>query len=263
MSRVRSAEMPSSSNRSTEKALAIIEILAASRTPMRLLDIAKILNYNQSTTLRFLTSLINSGYVGQEDDSQKYYLTYKISRIANKLNQQQDIPRITHPYLVRLSELYSESACISVEQQFQMVYVDVATGNNQILLSMQQIGGTSPMHCTGNGKLLLTTFDDAKIDQLISKVGLKQFTKNTITTKEALLKELDQVRKNGWAMDNEECEIGVRCIAYPIRNYTGNIIAGLSVTGPINRMQESRITQKQPEMQRIAEEISERLGYQK
>ena len=87
MSRVRSAEMPSSSNRSTEKALAIIEILAASRTPMRLLDIAKILNYNQSTTLRFLTSLINSGYVGQEEDSQKYYLTYKISRIANKLNR--------------------------------------------------------------------------------------------------------------------------------------------------------------------------------
>lgn len=249
-------------NRSTEKALVILETLAHSVEPMRLLDIAHLLNYNQSTTLRFLSSLMNSGYVAQEAETQRYYLTYKISRIANLHNSHQNIPSITHPYLVELSQAFSEFACISVEQQFSMVYIDVANTGDQVLMSRQQIGNTAPMHCTGNGKLLLSTFDEKKLAQLIERVGLRQYTPNTITSGERLREELETIRRMGYAMDNEECELGIRCIAYPIRDYTGQIIAGLSVTGPISRMQDERILHKRPEIERIAREISERLGYQ-
>ncbi len=261
MSRTRKEGEPSTFNRSTEKALSVIELLAIQGGPMRLTDIASRLGFNQSTALRFLSSLINSGYVAQNPQTQQYYLTYKISRIANMLNAHQDIAQITHPYIEQLSEAFGESACISIEQQFKMVYIDVVTGKNKTLLSSQQIGNTSLMHCTGNGKLLLATFSEEKLDQFISEAGLEALTKNTITTKPRLMQELDIIRKNGYALDNEECEIGVRCIAYPLRNYTGNIIAGMSVTGPITRMSKSVIAAKQPMLERISAEISYHLGY--
>lgn len=248
-------------NQSTEKALAIIETLAAAGAPMRLTDIAASLGYNQSTVLRFLSSLINSGYVMQEAGSQKYRLTYKISRIANMLNARQDIARVSHPCLVRLSEEFGESACISIEQQMQMVYIDVATGQNKMLMSMQQVGNTCPMHCTGNGKLLLTTYSEQRLDRLIAERGLERFGPNTITTKEALLRELDGIRRAGYAIDNEECGPGVRCVAYPLRDYTGEIIAGLSVTGPASRVTDEKIAKDRGLIERAASEISQELGY--
>lgn len=252
----------SGANRSTEKALVILETLARSVEPMRLSEIAQLLDYNQSTTLRFLSALMSSGYVAQEPETQRYYLTYKISRIANLHNSHQNIPGITHPYLVELSQIFSEFACISVEQQLSMVYIDVANTGDQVLMSRQQVGNTAPMHCTGNGKLILSTYDEKRLTQFIEQVGLRQYTPNTITDGERLRAELADIRRAGFAVDNEECELGIRCIAYPIRDYTGQIIAGLSVTGPVGRMQEERIRDRKPEMERIARAISERLGYQ-
>ena len=252
----------SGSNRSTEKALAILELLAQSRGSMRLRDISTALELNASTTLRFLASLQNCGYVAQERDTARYYLTYKISRIANLHNSKTELQTITHPYLVELSQRFHEALCISVEHDMTMVYIDVATGPDQMLMSMQHIGNVSPMHCTGNGKLLLLTYSEEQIDKLIREKGLNRFTEHTITTKEALLAELRQVRQEGFAYDNEECEIGSRCVACPIYNYTGSIIAGISVTGPVSRMTPERITAEiKPQLGETARQISEALGY--
>ncbi len=261
MSRTRKDGEPSS-NQSAEKVFTIVEALADSSAPMRLTDIASTVGYNQSTVLRFLSSLIKSGYVAQEPDTQKYYLTYKISRIANKVNAQQNLTRVTHPLLVELSELVGESTCISIEQQMQMVYVDVATGQNQLLLSVQRIGNTCPMHCSGNGKLLLTAYSEQQLEELVAKRGLTRFTENTITDMPSLERELERIRKNGYAIDNEENEPGVRCIAYPIRDYTGRIIAGISVTGPVSRITDAFMAKHMPTIGAFAEAISKHLGYE-
>lgn len=249
-------------NRSTEKALAIMELLAQSREPMRLRDISQALQLNASTTLRFLTSLQNCEYVAQEADTARYYLTYKICRIANQLNSKMELQTITHPYLIALSQQFHEALCVSVERDMTMVYIDVATGPDQTLMSMQHIGNVSPMHSTGNGKLRLLTYSEEQIDKLIQTKGLPKFTENTITTKQGLLAELKQVREEGFAYDNEECEIGSRCVACPIRDYTGVIIAGISVTGPATRMTAERVEQEiKPRLAAAAEAISQALGY--
>ena len=251
----------SGSNRSTEKAMAIIELLAQSRDPMRLRDISAALGLNVSTALRFLTSLQNCGYVAQERDTARYYLTYKISRIANQHNSKLELQTVTHPYLVELSQRFHEALCVSVERDMTMVYVDVATGPDQMLMSMQHIGNLSPMHCTGNGKLRLLTYSEEQIDRLIREKGLPRFTQHTITTKEGLLAELARVRREGVAYDNEECEIGSRCVACPIRDYTGGIIAGISVTGPASRMTPERIQSEiRPQLDETARRISRALG---
>ena len=250
------------SNRSTEKALAIIELLAQSRDPMRLRDISAALDLNASTTLRFLTSLQNCGYVAQERDTARYYLTYKISRIANQHNSKTELQTITHPFLADLSQKFHEGLCVSVEHDMTMVYIDVATGPDQTLMSMQHIGNVSPMHCTGNGKLRLLTYSEEQIDKLIREKGLPRFTEHTITTKEGSMAELRRVGREGFAYDNEECEIGSRCVACPIRDYTGSIIAGISVTGPVSRMTPERIeTEIKPQLADTARRISEALGY--
>lgn len=252
-----------STNQSTEKALMILEFLAASRLPMRLRDISAALELNNSTALRFLSSLQQCGYVAQEKETQRYYPTFKLCRIANQISSRIELQTITHPYLIQLSEEFQESLCVSIEQNRSMVYVDVASGPGRALLSLQRIGNTVPMHCTGNGKLLLSEYTAEQLDAYIHYKGLPPFTENTITTKEELLSELEKIRANGVAFDNEECELGVRCIACPIRDYTGAIIAGISVTGPISRMTDTTIQQFHERLKTVAMQISSDLGWQK
>ena len=252
-----------SSNQSTEKALAIIEYLAGCPEPVRLNELSGTLGMNASTMLRFLTTLQNCGYVYQDPSTSKYALSYKICRLANQFSRNTELQNVTHPYLIQLTNIFQESACVSVEQDMVMVYVDVMSGPGKTLMSMQRVGNTSPMHTTGNGKLLLLNYTEEEIDQLIAKRGLKRFTENTMTDKASLMERLAEIRCQGYALDEEENEIGLRCLAYPIYNYTGKIVAGISITGPVSRMTRQMIEEKGHYLKEAAEEISERLGYQK
>lgn len=251
----------SSANQSTEKAFMILELLAAARTPMRLRDISTTLGMNSSTASRFLASLQQYGYVIQEPETQRYHLTYKICRIANQFSSHVSISSITHPYLEQLSSEVNESVCLSIEQNMSTVYVDIATKPNHTLLSLHAVGNTGPMHCTAIGKLLLLNYSEKQIDEFIRIKGLERHTEHTITTKEQLLEELDRIRDRGCAYDNEECEIGVRCVALPIRDYTGAIVAGISVTGPTTRMTQSAIDGYLPFLRKASNGISTELGY--
>ena len=143
-----------------------------------------------------------------------------------------------------------------------VVYIEVVPGPDQMIRTMQRIGNLAPMHCTGVGKLLLLNHKESYIDKMIEKKGLQKFTDNTITTKRELLKELETVRKQGYAFDNEECEIGARCISLPVRDFSGKVVAGISVTGPIFRMDEI-INEKNIEyLKQVALEASRKQGYE-
>lgn len=253
---------PYTSNQSTEKALKVIELLAASRLPMRLRNISEDLGLNSSTTLRFLSSLQQCGYVAQ-DENQRYYLTYKICRVANQVSSHIELQTVTHPYLLHLAERFQEVICVSVEQNMTMVYVDVASNPERTLLSIQRVGNSGPMHCTGNGKLLLLNYSEEQIDALIQCKGLPALTENTITTKARLLEELRKIREEGISYDNEECETGVRCMSCPIRDYTGVIVAGISVTGPVSRMGAEALCRFRGPLLETANRISKELGYVK
>ena len=144
-----------------------------------------------------------------------------------------------------------------------MVYVDIVTDTSQSLMSIQRIGRVAPMHCTGNGKLLLLNYSQEQLKAYIAQKGLQQFTPNTITTLDRLQSELERIRIEGFAYDNEECELGVRCIACPIRNYSGAIIAGVSITGPVGRMTEEALGRIRPYLLETSMRISEKLGFVK
>ena len=142
-----------------------------------------------------------------------------------------------------------------------IVYTDNVVSTARTITIRQHIGKTAPMYVTGIGKLFLSEFSDAEIDAYVAQTGLKAYTENTVTTKEALLKEFEFIRDNGFVYDNEECELGVRCVAVPIRNYTGNIACGLSISGPTARLTDEVIAENIDALKDIAARASAALGY--
>ena len=254
---------PTSYNQSVERAFSIIELLANRGEAMRLMDIAQEVHLNISTTSRFLSTLEHLGYVAQNSNTLRYHLTFKLCSLSNKISENNSLRDIAGPYLRALAREIGESVCLAVEQNMQVVYIDVAEGQDQMIRSMQRIGNIAPMHCTGIGKLLLLDYTQEQIDQLIQAKGLPSFTSNTITDKSSLMAELKLIKQQNYAYDNEECEVGARCIAFPIRNYTGKIIGGFSVTGPTARLTDSMILSYMPKLQQLAADISSQLGYTK
>lgn len=262
MSEVR--QKGSLANQSAEKMLTIIEYLAEKKQPMRLLHISKDLGINTSTALRFLTTLVNCGYAEQEEDTAKYYLTFKICAVANKVSSQINVREIAKPYMKQLSEIFGESVCLAVVQSMKVVYIEVVEGPgpDQMLRTMQRIGNIAPMHCTGIGKLFLTEYTDSEIDRFIESMGLNRFTEYTLTSKLQLVEELKQIKQRGYAYDNEECEIGARCVAFPIYDNLGKVIAGISVTGPANRLTNSYIEGRLQYLHQTTQDISYKMGFE-
>jgi DNA-binding IclR family transcriptional regulator len=248
-------------NFSTDKVLAILEYLAKVSEPVRLKTLSEDLGLNNSTALRFLTSLEKNGYVRQETETRRYLLTMKICTLSHRLLSNNNIVFYVKPFLEQLSNVFKEVTCLAIEQDMSMVYVATHDGPDHMLKFFNYIGKRAPMHCTGSGKLLLTNYSSRQLAEYIKKKGSIKPTKNTINTYRELRIELDQIRKQNYSIDNEECEIGMRCVAIPIRNYTGNIIAGLSVTGPVVRMTSQKIKENLSYLSTVSKQLSVLLGY--
>lgn len=248
-------------NQSVEKVFQIIEAMADSKGPMRLQDISKKVKYPASTVLRMLSSIIELGYVYQDKETSKYSLSLKFCKIGESVRSQFSISEIVHPYLVELSERCQESACFAIEQDMMAIYLDAVEGPNNMLKTLQRIGRSAPLHSTGVGKLMLLNYDDNKLSELVKQKGLIKLTDKTFTTLESLKAELEVIRKQGYAFDNEECEIGARCVAAPIRDYTGKVIAGISVSGPISRITWEKVDTIIKVITEISETISQKLAF--
>ncbi|MDL2232113.1 IclR family transcriptional regulator [Ruminococcaceae bacterium OttesenSCG-928-L11] len=256
-----SKNKPTQTNQSSDKLLTMIEVMAENPGPMRLQDIAACCNTNSTTALRFITALQRKNYVAQEIDTGRYYLTLKLCAIGQSISQYMDIRAVSLPFLRGTSQLFRESCNLAIANDHSIMYIETANSPNQTLLSTQRIGNVAPMHCTGIGKLILSDYSPAELERFVTAKTLPRLTDFTITDQQALSDELEQIRRQGYAFDNEECEVGARCIAAPIRDYTGRVIAGISVAGPAVRMTDEHIYQHLPYLLDTARQISIRMGW--
>ena len=138
----------------------------------------------------------------------------------------------------------------------ELVYTDVVDGPDNMLRIMQRIGKKAPLHSTGIGKLLLLNYSNKQLNELIATKGLTALTPNTLVSREALVERLEQIRRQGYALDDEECELGARCVAAPVRDYTG-----ISISGPVSRLTKEHIQVIIPVVQEVADKISKLLAY--
>lgn len=248
-------------NQSLGKALSIVEVMADQSGDMRLQDIAKKAGINTSTALRFLNTLIDTGYAKQDEDTLKYQLTMKFCKIGYQINKQNKLREIVRPHLVELSRACKESSSFVIEQGNEVIYADVIDGADNILRATQRIGKIAPLYCTGVGKLFLLEREPKDLAHYIDITEFYAYTDHTFVTPESFHTELDTIRSQGYALDNEECELGVMCVAAPIYDYTHKTIACISVSGPSDRITR-KITAIVSIVTKTAATISKQLGYE-
>jgi DNA-binding IclR family transcriptional regulator len=227
-------------NQSLRKALQILEGMTKITTPARLQDIAKSLKMPQSTILRFINTFIDFGYMGQDPNNSCYYLTLKLADLGSRAQGSFPFQSSLTKYVKEAASAFNESASLCIEQDMQMVYIATEEGPGRMLQTLHRIGHIAPMHATGVGKLHLLNYSEEALLELGKIRSFPKFTSNTITDLNSLKKELALVRRQGYAVDNEECEEGVRCIAVPVKNYENRVVAGISVSAPVTRLDKKK-----------------------
>ena len=247
------------SNQSTENAFAILEYIIGQPEPLKLTDIAKSLDMNASTVSRYITALHACGYVEQDAKTGRYKATTKICELANRFMSHFDVARLAHPFVQEISDYYGETCCFSVERDNQVFYIDIVVSSSRTLMNVQRIGNSAPLHSTAAGKLFLTNYSPAQLEALMERGPLVRFTDTTIVTADALLREIDRIRADGYSTDDGENEPWIKCIAYPIFNANGKVVASISITGPSFRLSKEITLEKQRHLADTARAMSVKL----
>lgn len=252
---------PPLANQSSDKLLSLIELLSEEESPARLYDLAAKLDMNQSTLSRFLTTLINRNYVKQDPETGRYSLTYKLCQISYNLTSKLDIRHVLNPVLRNISKEFGCTTNLIVRYNYSCIYLEVIPAPEQVMLPLQRIGKVAPLYCTGAGKLLLSEFSDEKLNEYASEMEFTPFTPHTITTLHHLKKIIEESRINGYAIDNEECELGTRCLSVPVYDYTHHIIAVISINASSAKLTDEYIAHHVDKIKTLVAEGSRILGY--
>jgi DNA-binding IclR family transcriptional regulator len=248
--------------KSIVKAAAVIDILVCAESPLALISIAKQIGIAKSTLHGILTTLVEVGYVAQDPDTGFYKPGMHLFELGNLISQKIDVLRISKPYMQEISQETGETVHLAVLEDGEVLYIGKQESNSSIRI-VTEAGLKLPAHCTGVGKALLAGLDKVKIKSIVRSKGLAQYTDTTITTLEGLLSEIDNVKGNGYATDQQEFMVGLRCVAIPIFDHNGSVVCAISISGPISRMGGDIFEFKKKRLMKAAAEISAKLGYVK
>lgn len=215
---------------------------------------------SKSTVYRFLQTMKSLGYVAQEGESEKYSLTLKLFELGARALQNVDLIRSADVEMRELSRLTKETIHLGALEEDSIVYIHKIDSLYNLRM-YSRIGRRNPLHTTAIGKVLLAWRDRSEVQDILREVEFRRSTANTIVTADALLTVLDQVKIQGFGEDNEEQEEGLRCIAVPVFDRFGVIIAGLSISFPTIRFSEDAKNEYVAMLHRAARNLSEQMGY--
>ena len=243
------------------KLILLFEALA-NEEEIGITELAKKIGESKSTIYRFLISLKELGYVTQNSKNEKYRLTLRLFEIGSAVLDRLDERKEALPVMENLAEQTLETIHLAILDENKLVYLHKIDSTQTLRVAMSsRIGRNAPLYCTGVGKVLLAWCPPNIVNKIIGQKEMLRYTKNTITDPIQLAAELQKIRNEGYAIDNEEHEEGVRCVAAPIRNRDGEVVAAISISGPKIRMADDRIGAFKELVMNAANEISKRLGY--
>jgi DNA-binding IclR family transcriptional regulator len=240
-----------------EKGLRILELLVMHQR-LSVSDVAVQMNINKSASHRFLASLKALGYVDQNSDS-RYHLTSRLFDLAATSLTPSNIKEIARPLLAKLSRETGETINLGHWTGDEVFYLDKIE-STEMLSANLAIGTPVPAHCTAMGKAMLAYFPKAKLGQYLESVEFKQLTSNTITERQALINEMLLIRKRGFAIDDQEFALGIRCIAVAVWSSGDYPTYSLSVAGPASRMTDEKISNIEKMLLELGSSLSNRLG---
>jgi DNA-binding IclR family transcriptional regulator len=247
-----------------ERVSNIIDALAQSPQGISIRDLSLKLKLPKGTIHRLLSSLSYFGYVRQDPKGRNYFLGLKFVELGQLLLSQIDLRKEAEPFLRDLSERTKETVHLVILDRNEIVYIDKieADQNPSGLKMASRIGLRNPAHSCAVGKVLLSYLSKEELEQILKEKGLPRRTENTITDPKKLIEHLKIVRSQGYAIDDEENEKGVRCVAAPIFNETGKAIAAISISAPSFRVTKKIIQEVlSKEVMETASKISQRMGF--
>ncbi|MBV7273899.1 IclR family transcriptional regulator [Clostridium sp. PL3] len=247
---------------SVDRSLSILEVLSDYEEGLGITEISEKVNLHKSTVHRLLSTLIQKGYVKQDEDTNKYRLTLKLFELGSKNIGKMDIVNVVKPYLKELMKITNETVHLVVRDGNEIVYVDKVESENTIRM-YSRIGKRNPLYCTAVGKAMLSYMEDEKVEQIWNQSKIERLTENTITDMGQFKEHLRLVRKNRYAVDEQENEIGIRCLGAAVLNYRGEVCGAISISGSILSFTEDKIEKFSNILIEYTDKISKELGYKK
>ena len=221
---------------SIDRALDIVEALSVQPHGMLLKDLSAEVGLHVSTTHRLLAPLVSRGYVQKDIETGKYRLTVRLFEIGSRAISGMNLVSISRPYLEQLAAGTGETVHLVARNNDEVVYLYKEDRRESVIHMASFVGLRSPMYRTAVGKSILALLPEEEVRRIWDRSVIEPLTPNTIVRYDDLLENLAIVRQRGWAMDNEENELGVLCIAAPIKDFTNTPIGAISISAPAARM---------------------------
>src|SRR3954447_17917806 len=245
---------------SVARSLRLLEEIAAS-AEIGLTELTRRTDLSPSTTHRLLATLIECGYVVQGPNSNRYRLGHRVAALSGSIDDRlARLRAAAKPWMSRLRDEYDETTNLSVRDHFKLVYVDQLASSRAVRM-FTRIGSRVPAHATASGKAMLAFAPNAELEELFTQAPYEQQALNTITTAERMRDELERVRARGYALDREEYDEGVVCVAAPIFSPDGSAQGALSLSGPASRMYRLDLTHVGEQVAEAALSAARELGY--
>ncbi len=242
-----------------DRALAVLFAFTPGQPERRVVELARDLGLNKSTTYRLLQALAGAGLVRRDDAAGTYRLGPGTLDLASRFLGQLDLRTEARPHIEALSREQGESVNLAVRAGDEAISVDYVIGSHALQL-VSKLGRRVPLHCSASGKALMLDLDDEQIRQLFADRKLTAYTAHTLTKVDDILKDLPQWRAKGWALNDEETEDGIRAVAAPIRDHSGSVVACISMSAPAFRMDRGRIRELSQAVKTTAAAISQAMG---
>jgi DNA-binding IclR family transcriptional regulator len=225
---------------SIERCLKVIDTLSDHPAGLKLTELSGLLDSHPSSVHHMVATLLPHDYIAQDPDTKRYSLGFRFLEISRKILDNLDIRQIAHRHLEVLRQESQEAVHLAMLRGDKVVYIDKLDTPSGLSLATY-VGFATDPHAAAGGKVLLAGLKDDAVKGIYKNKSLKGYGKNTITRLPALMAELDRIRKQGYAVDNEEYYEGVRCVAAPVRS-GGQVVASISITGSIFTMTHSVVS---------------------
>ena len=240
-----------------ERMMSLLDVLADLPDPVSLKVLAKNSGLHPSTAHRILAAMSSAAVVKRHENG-SYTLGIRLLELGNLVKSRINIRQVALPYMQQLHATIGEAVNLGIRHEDEIIYVERTSSGRSLLRVVYLVGGRAPLHLTSVGKLFLAADSTADVRAYARRTGLPGKTPHSLTRLDALEKELDKIRRHEVAFDNEEAEIGLRCIAAPVRDDADQLVAGLSVSAPSDRHNPDWAKP----IKATAEEIAHALGHQ-
>jgi len=244
-----------------QRGMKVLDALLEARAPLSLEQICAYTELPKSTAFRIIVNLLQGQYLIETE--QGYWLGLKMLRFGALVEEKLDLVQQARPFLTQLRDQVNETIHLAVpDDDWRVVYLEKLSTQQAVGLMISRVGSTAPMHCTALGKAMAAFRPEDEISHWIHTHSLEPVTDATITEENAFLQELREIRSRGYAVDKGEFEASVRCVAAPIRDRTGRVIAAVSISGPDIRIPNPLIGSSMAmQVVETASHISQALGY--